>query len=84
MVTWMKKYICKYQKVFLIPYKRYVDSGSSLYGLKQASRQWFSKLSATIISLGYQQSKHDYSLFINKSSTDITIAAVYVDLYQAY
>jgi len=51
----------------------------SLYGLKQASRQWFSKLSQTLISLGYQQSKYDYSLFINKSSTDITLVAVYVD-----
>jgi len=29
--------------------------------------------------LGYQQYKNDYSLFINKSSTDITIIAVYVD-----
>jgi len=51
----------------------------SLYGLKQANRQWFSKLSQTLISLGYQQSKYDYSLFINKSSTDITLVAVYVD-----
>jgi len=51
----------------------------SLYGIKQASRQWFSKLSTTLVSLRYQQSKNDYSLFINKSSTYITIAAVYVD-----
>jgi len=51
----------------------------SLYGLKQASRQWFSKLSNTLTSLGYQQSKNDYSLFINKCSTHITLVAVYVD-----
>jgi len=51
----------------------------SLYGLKQASRQRFQKLSSTLSSLGYQQSKHDYSLFINKSSTDIVLIAVYVD-----
>jgi len=51
----------------------------SLYGLKQASRQWFTKLSSTLMSLGYQKSKNDYSLFINKSSTDIALVAVYVD-----
>jgi len=51
----------------------------SLYGLKQASRQWFSKLKDTLISLGYTQSKSDYSLFLNKTSTQITVIAVYVD-----
>ena len=29
--------------------------------------------------MGYQQSKYDYSLFINKSSTDTTLVAIYVD-----
>jgi len=51
----------------------------SLYGLKQASRQWFSKLKDTLISLGYTQSKRDYSLFLNKTSTHITIITAYVD-----
>ena len=51
----------------------------SLYGLKQASRQWFSKLKDTLFSLGYTQSKSDYSLFLNKTSTQITVIAVYVD-----
>ena len=50
-----------------------------LYGLKQASRQWFSKLKETLLSFGYNQSKNDYSLFLNKTATNITIIAVYVD-----
>ena len=50
-----------------------------LYGLKQASRQWFTKLKDTLLSLGYIQSKNDYSLFLNKTTTNITIIAVYVD-----
>lgn len=51
----------------------------SLYGLKQASRQWFAKLSLTLIHLGYHQSKTDYSLFIHHNSTKITLVLVYVD-----
>ncbi|KAL2921578.1 Retrovirus-related Pol polyprotein from transposon TNT 1-94 [Bienertia sinuspersici] len=51
----------------------------SLYGLKQASRQWFAKLLQELKFQGFEQSKNDYSLFIKKRGTDITIAAVYVD-----
>ena len=51
----------------------------SLYGLKQSSRQWFAKLTMELHHQGFVQSKNDYSLFIKRSSTTITIAAVYVD-----
>lgn len=51
----------------------------SLYGLKQASRQWYSKLSLALIPSGYTQSKLDYSLFIKHTSTSTTALLVYVD-----
>lgn len=51
----------------------------SFYGLKQASRQWFAKLVHALHQQDFQQSKHDYSLFIKRVDTDITIMVVYVD-----
>ena len=51
----------------------------SLYGLKQASRQWNAKLTSTLLDSGFQQSKADYFLFTKRSPTGLTIVLVYVD-----
>ena len=51
----------------------------SLYGLKQASRQWFLKFSSTLVSLGFQSSHSDHTLFIKRTSGRYLAVLVYVD-----
>lgn len=53
----------------------------SLYGLKQASRQWFANWSSKfeLNKQGYTQSKNNYSVFLKHNGTLLTIVVVYVD-----
>jgi hypothetical protein len=51
----------------------------SLYGLKQAPRMWNEKLVSVLISLGFSQSKCNYSMFIKTSDLLFIVLLVYVD-----
>ena len=50
-----------------------------LYGLKQASRQCYARLSSFLISHGYNQCTSDYSLFLKHESKSTIALLVYVD-----
>ncbi|KAL2348309.1 hypothetical protein Fmac_002309 [Flemingia macrophylla] len=51
----------------------------SLYGLKQASRQWYACLSSSLFLHSSTQSSSDHSLFLKFSSTTTTSILVYID-----
>lgn len=51
----------------------------SLYGLKQASRQWYEKLASLLTAHGYQLADSDHSLFVKSINSNLTILLVYVD-----
>jgi len=50
----------------------------SLYGLKQASRQWFSKLSSSLLHFGFIQAKSNPILFIKQTSNSLMTVLIYV------
>ncbi|XP_021713571.1 uncharacterized protein LOC110681754 [Chenopodium quinoa] len=51
----------------------------SLYGLKQASRQWNIELKSFLIENGFKQCRRDYSLFLRTENGKTCIILVYVD-----
>ncbi|KAL0361517.1 UNVERIFIED_CONTAM: Retrovirus-related Pol polyprotein from transposon RE2 [Sesamum radiatum] len=51
----------------------------SLYGLKQASRQWNQEFTDKLQTYGFVQSSHDYCLFTKVTSLGLFALLVYVD-----
>ncbi|CAJ2657635.1 unnamed protein product [Trifolium pratense] len=51
----------------------------SLYGLKQASRKWYEKLSQFLTTIGYTQMLSDPTLFTKSTKDSFTTILVYVD-----
>ncbi|GJS25460.1 putative RNA-directed DNA polymerase [Tanacetum coccineum] len=51
----------------------------SLYGLKQASRNWYQKFTSALLQLNYKQSAADHSLFIYNKGKVFVTALIYVD-----
>jgi len=66
-------------KGYDVPFGKVCKLKKSLYGLKQASRQWNLELTKFLIDLGFTQSKQDYSLFTRSDEGKFLVVLVYVD-----
>ncbi|GKD40693.1 putative ribonuclease H-like domain-containing protein, partial [Tanacetum coccineum] len=51
----------------------------ALYGLHQAPRAWYARLSTFLLKHNYRRGSIDKTLFIKKNSRDIILVQVYVD-----
>ncbi|KAL0433998.1 UNVERIFIED_CONTAM: Retrovirus-related Pol polyprotein from transposon RE1 [Sesamum latifolium] len=74
------------EDLYMIPPEGYnVDSGlvcklqRSLYGLKQASRQWNAEFILKITEYGFVQSAHDHCLFTKSTPQGLMALLLYVD-----
>ena len=50
-----------------------------MYGLKQAPRAWYSRLDGYFLSLGFERSINEVTLYVNNVDKHTLIVSVYVD-----
>lgn len=62
-----------------VPKGKVLKLTKSLYGLKQASRQWYEKLSFALMEWGFHTTSVDHSLFVNRIGDSFIALLVYFD-----
>ena len=68
------------QRDLWIPVARIWSAGStSLYGLKQTPRIWYSRFATFLLTLGFTEAKSDTSLFIYRRRDETAYLLLYID-----
>ena len=77
-----------YEEVYMQQPEGFVESENShlvcrlkksIYGLKQASRQWYLKFDEIISSMGFVENKVDQCIYLKVSGSHFIILVLYVD-----
>lgn len=55
---------------YYVPSGKVLKLKKSLHGLKQSSRQWYTKLSSSFLSWGFYLAPSDHSVFIKRHVTN--------------
>jgi hypothetical protein len=75
------------EEIYLVPPQGYTECPKGyclrllkcLYGLKQAGRQWYKKLTQKLTKMGFKQSEIDPCIFFKHDGKDTMIIGIYVD-----
>ena len=51
----------------------------SIYGLKQAAKNWYEALTSLLLKEGFKRSRNDYCLFVRKEDGTFSYVLVWVD-----
>jgi hypothetical protein len=76
--NWQQRHHLQHQ-LKLLREGAYLRLRKSLYGTKQASRNWYNMLNDFIISKGFSRNRADTCLYTKINDTNITFLLVYVD-----
>ena len=77
-----------HEEVYMDQHKGFQDKGKehmvcklkkSIYGLKQASRQWYLKFHEILITFGFKENLVDQCIYLKISGSKICIIVLYVD-----
>jgi hypothetical protein len=81
MVTYKKNVYMAQPEGFAVEGKEHMRCKleKSLYGLKQASRQWYIKFDGVIRSFGFTENKVDNCIYVKFKGNGFTIWVLYVD-----
>jgi hypothetical protein len=68
-------------KGFIVEEKEHVECclKNSIYGLKQASRQWYSKFNETIRKFGFKENEEDNFIYAKLKNGKFIFLILYVD-----